>query len=326
MKVRSSEKPLFLGNAAALRKKIAYVTAKAAGRRIVLVAYVGDNGVSFLTEPDGVTVYCWDAPGSTTAAGIESLQARGATVYFVAGLHAKLYWSKRRGCVVASANLSMAALNGSSVRHEIGVYFPDSAIIDIGKIIHRLRARPATKDAIARLDREAPAVRRARASLRRKRRLPPFEQWARAPARRVLVVIWSSEGKPTLGDYAAIAESGEAIGIQEARDRYRDSVWAPNSVGVGDWLLTVKATASERLVGPTGWLYVHAVGRVEGERWAYELSSRPTPPFAASAAFSLRVRRFLNTSKRRQQVARRGYFVLTRSCRQALLAVTPSPS
>jgi hypothetical protein len=87
--------------------------------RIVAVAFVGADALSFLTNPSGVAVYCWPQPGGTNPVGIERLVEAGAKVRFVDRLHTKIYWSRAKGTIIGSANLTTNALGDGGLREAV---------------------------------------------------------------------------------------------------------------------------------------------------------------------------------------------------------------
>lgn len=91
-------------------------------RRVALVAYVGGGARAFLAAPDGMRVICNPSPGGTSARVLRELIQAGAKVQLSQHLHAKVYWSEKRGCIVGSANASTNAL-GVGGLVETAVFF-----------------------------------------------------------------------------------------------------------------------------------------------------------------------------------------------------------
>lgn len=106
-----------------IRAAIADLLSDAADERIIAVAYVGADALSFLSAPSGLTVYCWPQAGGTNPYAIEELVRAGANVHFVKRLHAKVYWSRARGAMIGSANLTANAL-GEQALTEVAVLIP----------------------------------------------------------------------------------------------------------------------------------------------------------------------------------------------------------
>lgn len=127
-----------LTEARQIRAAVREVLDDAAGERVVAVAFVGGDALSFLTSPRGVTVYCWPQPGGTNPSAIDQLLRAGAQVYFVQGLHAKVYWSRKRGTLIGSANLTANALGEGGLR-EAMVWLPPGAF-EIQPFVKSLKA------------------------------------------------------------------------------------------------------------------------------------------------------------------------------------------
>ena len=99
-------------------------------RRIILVAYIGNDVKSFLPSPKGITIICNPNPIATSLDAIAYLKSKGAKVFFSNSLHMKLYYSNKRGCIITSANLSNNAL-GSGKLKEVGIFLPPTKLISI---------------------------------------------------------------------------------------------------------------------------------------------------------------------------------------------------
>jgi hypothetical protein len=110
----------------AIRSKVRYLLGDAEDQRVIAVAYVGADALSFLPDPSGIVIYCWPQAGGTNPSAIEDLVRSGAEVHFVRQLHAKVYWSRTRGALVGSANLTANAL-GEGGLQEVAVFLPRNA-------------------------------------------------------------------------------------------------------------------------------------------------------------------------------------------------------
>ena len=84
--------------------------------RIVVVGFVGADAKSYVPQPKGLRIYCWPKAGGTNPYAVEELRRLGSDVCFVDGLHAKVYWSRKYGAVVGSANLTNNALGEGGLR------------------------------------------------------------------------------------------------------------------------------------------------------------------------------------------------------------------
>jgi hypothetical protein len=112
-------------------------------RRVILVAYVGQDAPKILPDYKDVELYCWGQAGATHPAALDALEKRGAIIHLCDGLHAKLYWVEEEGYVVTSANLSKNALGERTLR-EVGLFSQDADEVDIVSLIKGLDSRPLT--------------------------------------------------------------------------------------------------------------------------------------------------------------------------------------
>jgi phosphatidylserine/phosphatidylglycerophosphate/cardiolipin synthase-like enzyme len=127
---------------------------------VICAAYVGQDCLDFIPFAKGITVYCSKEPGATSADGLDRLISRGATVYFVRNLHAKLYWTEGVGVVIGSSNLTSNGMDDDRLI-ECGVFIPDSSAIDPRRLI-RGKGKRATPADIAELRRMSGLLRIAR--------------------------------------------------------------------------------------------------------------------------------------------------------------------
>ncbi len=144
--------PTFLSSPHTLREAIRTITAPSAGKRVVVAAFIGKDALAYIPKPRGVLVYCWDNPLATHPDGVADLIANGGKVYFVRGLHAKVYWSTKAGVLVASSNVSANALDDDAAQLEAGVLFADSSVVAIDQLrrqMRRIGTRPVTKARLA---------------------------------------------------------------------------------------------------------------------------------------------------------------------------------
>lgn len=110
-----------------IRSAVKDILRNPADERVVAVAFVGADALSYLPDPKGISVYCWPKPGGTNPNAVEDLLRAGVKVHFVERLHAKLYWSAGRGALIGSANLSSNALGEGGLR-ETMIRLPPRAI------------------------------------------------------------------------------------------------------------------------------------------------------------------------------------------------------
>jgi hypothetical protein len=278
-----------------LRKIIAHITTAAAGRRVVVSAFVGSDALEFVPNPDGIEIYCWDQPSATDPEGVADLM-QTATVWFVTGLHMKIYWSEHHGVLIGSPNLTRNALGEAAALLESAIYYDDSSAVNISKVESLLRnRRRRAEDHLDELRRRAnrdPIARRG--SRRRARSLSEYFLLKNpAPWR---VSFWT--GIPddhVKADYEAVIGTQGIEDVAQARERLNRSMPAPRGTAVGDWLLSVIWTDGGPPRGPLSWLNVARVATVKGERRAYELTGPkgPAPFDCKERGFGWGFRRFL---------------------------------
>lgn len=107
-----------------IRSAIRSVLSDSSCRRIIAVAFVGTDALSYLPDnPAGIELYCWPKAGGTNPDAIDQLLEAGVNVKFVRKLHMKLYWGEKRGAVIGSANLTNNALSDTGLQ-ELAVKLP----------------------------------------------------------------------------------------------------------------------------------------------------------------------------------------------------------
>ena len=142
----------FLDSSQKVRKKIKELFSKSNKdrRRVIIVAYVGNESRHFLPYRKGIELYCWPQAGGTNPEEILRLMSDGVNIKFVDRLHIKLYWVKDVGAVITSANLSNNALGEGSLS-ECGVFHTSIKEAQIQKIIDRLSSRDVIPSEINKL-------------------------------------------------------------------------------------------------------------------------------------------------------------------------------
>ncbi|MET0645175.1 MAG: hypothetical protein ABW208_01055 [Pyrinomonadaceae bacterium] len=105
---------------AEIREEIGRLFSSSKGRRVAVVAFVGDGAEEYVRKPEGLHIYCWPKEGGTNPNALRKLIRLGAKVHFADSLHMKVYWTEDRGAIITSANLCTNAL-GSGDLKEIGV-------------------------------------------------------------------------------------------------------------------------------------------------------------------------------------------------------------
>ncbi len=129
-----------LTHTSAIRSAVRDLLGDAGDHRVIAVAYVGADALDFLPVPSGLVIYCWPQAGGTNPSAVEDLVRSGAKVHFVRRLHAKVYWSRTRGALVGSANLTANAL-GEQALQEAAVLLPPDAF-DMDSFIRTMAVEP----------------------------------------------------------------------------------------------------------------------------------------------------------------------------------------
>jgi hypothetical protein len=232
---------------------------RANGRRVAIVGFVGKGAEAYLPRPSGLELYCWPAPGATSAVAIRKLQKLGVDIAFANRLHAKLYWSKRGGAVIASANLSTNAYGHGNLK-ELGVRVP-SRVVDIDKVIRSIGGTPVTSAALE-------ALKRANG------KLVTFGR-GRAPARTFRE--WYEQGRSRDGWLLAFA-TGHTPSAKRLRERVKKEHHVRT---IANWLnchrgevqeddyVLVFTTTGTTATAPE-WLHADDVVRVDSSERAHE--------------------------------------------------------
>lgn len=122
------------------------VLSDANARRVVISGFIGAGAEDLIPNPKGVEIYCWDREGGTNPEAIGALLRKGAKVFFVSNLHAKVYWASGRGCVIGSANLSKNGL-GNAGLWEVAVQMPARSF-SMTSYLKALKAKPVTGEVL----------------------------------------------------------------------------------------------------------------------------------------------------------------------------------
>ena len=165
-----------------VRKSVIELFDDSTRHRVAVTAFVGSGAEAYLPNPKGLQLYCWPKAGGTDPDVLRKLIKRGAEVFFVDGLHMKVYWSEDKGAVVTSANLSTNALGSGNLK-EIGVFLEPKEI-DIDRIIQSLKIRSVSSKELKKLDlHHKQYVARNRGEGRRGFRMRSYLEWYKEPSR-----------------------------------------------------------------------------------------------------------------------------------------------
>lgn len=270
---------------------------KADDGRVALVAYVGGDGESYLPHPKGLRIICNPSPGGTDPDTLRRLLKRGAKVEFSDKLHMKVYWSRSRGCVIASANASTSALGVSGLR-EAGTYFP-AGLVDIRRLIKYASPRPISQSELHELDRRSREHKRNVGNNRQKKgKSQDFLEWYNSPHPSKWKIAWGDEEVSGTAKAAKETTFSE-YGLKEPH------TWM--SVGKGrvqrtDWLLQFFFT--DHSIRSLKWMYVDFIVRLSPKEkpyyyrdWPYHAvqvqspARYPLPPFRITTDFRQAFRR-----------------------------------
>ncbi|MBK6796469.1 MAG: phospholipase D family protein [Acidobacteria bacterium] len=268
-----------------------YGTPSASDRRIAIVAYVGTGVESYLPHPQGMRIICSPSPGGTDPDALRRLIKRGARVEFSDALHMKVYWSKNRGCIIASANASTNALGVGRLK-EAGILL-SPGIVDIQRLVRYSQPRPVTRRELQGLDRKAREYEKKVRSPRQARQpVQHFLDWYHSHDRTQWKLAWIDH--ETIGTARAAKEKAHSM-FGEARP----NTWVSTGKGRvrnNDWLLCFVFT--ENGVKSIEWKYVDFIvkasaseKRVYSRKWPYHAvqvrpsSQYPAPPFRISRDF-----------------------------------------
>jgi hypothetical protein len=267
-------------------------------KRVIIVAYIGQDATEFLPSPEGVRIICSPSPIATSFKGIKGLQRRGAIVEFSKGLHQKIYWAQGRGCVISSANLSHSALGIGGLK-EVGILLKDSEV-DIDRLIRAAHPRAPSNYELNRLRRSEESAK----FLNRKLGLTGFEQtdtdfsqWYLDPDRLIWKLGWWDTN--AVASREAKRKSKLEYGVDDPTEYINV---AHGTVSKRDWILLT------RIKGKTAtdirWMFAeHIVPVQKDEKEVFEpdypyqalqpvsLRRYPSPPFLLSRLFKSALRK-----------------------------------
>jgi hypothetical protein len=284
-----------------VRAGILDVFSKARGRRVAIAAFVGVGAESYLPnlKLGGLELYCWPKAGGTNPDALRLLRTNGAKIFFVDSLHMKLYWSRERGAVITSANLSTNALGAGDLK-EFGVRLR-SAEIDIDRVVRSLRARPMSRQELLKLDREHTLLAaRARTLLNHSGDGIAFPAWYSSPLRRDWKLGWWSE------EFSLSKATGSLVKNAYSLNEPDCTLGAKRGNFVaGDWILNFRLLPTS--VALIRWMCVdHVVPVPKSDKnydrqypceviQAWPLKRYPPPPFRNDQKFRNALKRAVKT-------------------------------
>jgi hypothetical protein len=262
---------VILASTGTLAKTIREVLAPGNGRRVVIVAFVGDDALQFVgggAAAKGMEIYCWDNPTSTSPRGLRNLLRAEAKIFFVSDLHMKVYWAQRGGYVIGSPNLSAAALDDERNRNQLeaAVFDSDAEAFPLEDVMRRLRARgvrpvksQADIDEFARRCKKQ-VKRAARGAGSALKADTSFDKYLKkgGPAFSYIAYVDTEDLSRRDLEAAANAHYRAYHTKEEPRKSLvKDAQIVTSGKHHKDWILTFYCGGPKR-VGALEWLYVHA--------------------------------------------------------------------
>jgi hypothetical protein len=285
--------PEVLYKSAAIKKKIneLFDAPDKSDRRVALVAYIGQDYADYLPNPRGIDVVCNPTPGATSVIAVDGLRKAGSRVRFSDKLHMKVYWSKARGCVITSANLSKNAFGVRGLK-EAGVWLEPNSV-DIDKLVREAQPYAVTTSRIERLRVDENRYERALAQIRPREADSGFQylDWYQlSPAARTPWKLGDYNGDDGIADAAKDRLNSE-FNMDDAANWH--GVSKTISLRQEDWLLQFEYDhESGKVTGKPEWMFVDFVvpfGR-PGTDLFQAIQVHPTrsyerPPFRLTVEF-----------------------------------------
>ena len=183
---------------------------------------------------------CNPAAGGTNPNTLRSLQTRGAKVQVSDRLHMKVYWSKKRGCLITSANASHNALGRGSLK-ESGIFLPPGSV-DIEKLIAYAKPRRLEPLDLQRLDQAPPQQRKWTQSGGKNEKPWDFLKWYESLHRQFWKIAWTDEEGSGTAEVVK-SQTKRSYGVS------KPSAWTScgkDRVKQGDWLLAFYPSKEQR--------------------------------------------------------------------------------
>jgi len=267
-------------------------------RRVAVVAYVGAGARAFLAAPDGMRVICNPAPGGTSARVLRELIQAGAHVQLSQHLHAKVYWSEKRGCIVGSANASTNALGVGGLQ-EAAVFLPPG-LFDIDRLIAQASPQNVTEKALAILQKETNKLPKkfqpdSAADSVEQNTSRDFTSWFTSAHRNTdpwKMAWWTDYGVTAK---SAVRRASLEYGVAEPFEHMNV---AKRTVNPHEWLLCFQIDEDWKRIAKISWQFVHYIVPVASsdkgayqKKWPFQaiqvhaLKKCPSPPFQITNEF-----------------------------------------
>lgn len=271
-----------LYTSSSIRKKIIQIFSMEKNRRVAISAFIGYGAETYLRPTKGIEIFCWPCAGGTNPNAIRKLKQLGAKVYFSNKMHMKLYWTKRHGAIITSANISTNALGKGNLK-EIGIYIP-STDIDIRKVILSLKSRPVIEEEMRLLDKMHKVYYKTNKSFRVKNKPTSFKEWYELKGMEWKLGAAESIGKKASKNSIEIAK--QHFNIIKPYDFIECKKYDYKKE---DWVLTF--ILKDKTVTNLNWLYVDYVCKSDCDTFpfaavqAYAENHYDPPPFLIDKEF-----------------------------------------
>lgn len=231
---------MILGNSQEIQNAVRTMFDRETGRRVVFVAYVGADAVTYLPRSSGIEVYCSVAIPGTNPSSLRELRNKGVLLKRVDSLHSKVYWSEHNGVVITSANLSHNGLSGQG-NYEVGVFLP-SHEFDANAYEASLEVQDLTNSDIDALEREYNLYRLKNRDKKAARK-NPGKHTSRVPT----FIEWSKETGADWKLWGWVEEADLPRDVKtEFTGQYPESYYdfiqteSADTFQFGDWVLSFK--------------------------------------------------------------------------------------
>lgn len=204
-------------------------------KRIIAVAYVGDNAISYLPSPKGIDLYCSVNIPGTNPNSLRTLKKNGVNVYEVKDLHSKIYWSESFGVIIGSANLSNNGLSENG-NHEVGVLLPKGSF-DVKKYVSTLESTEVDYARLNELEKiyNTYMLKNKRKPMNKNKKTPSFWEWNDLIDSEWRVYPWTIEGR-----LPKDVETKLKYTHSESEDYDFMQTESSKAYDIGGWVLNVK--------------------------------------------------------------------------------------
>ena len=237
-----------LHNTDELRETINLIMNDNSGKRIIIVAYVGNDAVSYIPKAKNIDLYCSTSIPGTNPSGLRQLKKAGVNLYEVKKLHSKIYWSQNSGVVIGSANLSNNGLSKNG-NHEVGVFLPKNNF-KIQEYISKLESKKITYQRIHELEKKYNLyiLKNKNISKKTKEKIQKFQEWDSKTGFQWKIYPWSEEGdlpkdvKGELKNTHLVEHNNYDFMQTTSKNEYDIGGWVLNAreVWKGDELIKIK--------------------------------------------------------------------------------------